>query len=158
MSHFSSLWKARIIEKYRQEYENEKINSLLLSKTEIPQKTMMQKWKFYGRDTKKRFTNRMQKWFPVTSPISNLYFSLKTDQTFPNFVLKSIMGFLGGIVLTYLCFMFFVFQLSISLVHATIMSSIIGILLTLGLAFSYRIRYVNARNIFIINLLLKIHK
>uniref|UniRef100_A0A2A4JCQ8 Uncharacterized protein n=1 Tax=Heliothis virescens TaxID=7102 RepID=A0A2A4JCQ8_HELVI len=50
------------------------------------------------------------------------------------------MGFVGGIILTYLCFMFFVFQLSISLIHATIMSSIIGVLLTLGLAFSYRIR------------------
>ncbi|KAI5639448.1 DC-STAMP-like protein domain-containing protein [Phthorimaea operculella] len=34
----------------------------------------------------------------------------------------------------------FVPKLSISLIHATIMSSIIGVLLTLGLAFSYRIR------------------
>ncbi|XP_050357361.1 DC-STAMP domain-containing protein 2-like [Nymphalis io] len=85
-------------------------------------------------------TGHLKKWFPDGSSVSNLYFYLKSDHALPRFVLKSFIGFVCGIVLTYLCFIFFVFQLSISLIHATIMSSIIGVLLTLGLAFSCRIR------------------
>nr|XP_034837082.1 DC-STAMP domain-containing protein 2-like [Maniola hyperantus] len=142
MAHFTSLWKARIIENCKREYEDEKINSILASNVDIPHKTtsMMQKWRIYRRDTKTRLTGKLKKLFPEGSSVSNLYFHLKSDQTFPNIVLKSVVGFFGGIVLTYLCFVFFVFQLSISLIHATIMSSIIGVLLTLGLAFSDRIR------------------
>ncbi|CAH2241147.1 jg11597 [Pararge aegeria aegeria] len=142
MAYFTSLWKARIIEKCKREYEDEKINSILASNTKIPRKTtsVMQTWRIYRRDTKTRITGKLRKLFPEGSSVSNFYYYLQTDKAFPNFVLKSVGGFLGGIVLTYLCFMFFVFQLSISLIHATIMSSVIGVLLTLGLAFSYRIR------------------
>ncbi|CAH2097131.1 unnamed protein product [Euphydryas editha] len=140
MAYLTSLWKARIIEKYRQEYENEKFNSLLTSKTEIPQKTIMQRWRCYGQNTKRRMTGQLKQWFPDGSSVSNLYFYLKSDHALPSFVLKSLIGFIGGIVLTYLCFIFFVYQLSISLFHATIMSCIIGVLLTLGLAFSCRMR------------------
>ncbi|XP_064074790.1 DC-STAMP domain-containing protein 2-like [Vanessa tameamea] len=100
----------------------------------------MQRWRFYGQNTKRRMTGHLKKWFPDGSSVSNLYFYLKSDHALPRFVLKSLIGFVCGIVLTYLCFIFFVFQLSISLIHATIMSSIIGVLLTLGLAFSCRIR------------------
>ncbi|XP_045506601.1 uncharacterized protein LOC123702833 isoform X2 [Colias croceus] len=139
MAYFASLWKARIIEKHRREYENEKINSIFQSNTKVPKDSGL-KWRLYGYDTKRRMSGQFKKMFPDGSKISNLLLYLKTDQTFPNFLLKSLIGFLGGILLTYLGFMFFVFQLSISLVHATIMSSIIGVLLTLGLAFSYRIR------------------
>lgn len=140
MAYFTSLWKARIIEKYRQEYENEKFNSLLTSKTEIPQKTIMQRWRCYGQNTKRKMTGQLKQWFPDGSSVSNLYFYLKSEHALPSFVLKSFFGFFGGIMLTYLCFIFFVFQLSISLFHATIMSSFIGVLLTLGLAFSCRMR------------------
>lgn len=140
MAYFALLWKARTIEKYRRNYEAEKINSILISNTQIPKQSLSQRWRNYRYDTKKRLSKTFRKWYPEGSALSNLFFYLKTDQTFPNFVLKSILGFVGGIILTYLCFMFFVFQLSISLMHATIMSSIIGVMLTLGLAFSYRIR------------------
>ncbi|XP_045780299.1 DC-STAMP domain-containing protein 2-like isoform X2 [Maniola jurtina] len=142
MAYFTSLWKARIIENCKKEYEDEKINSILTSNINIPRKTtsMMQKWRIYRRETKTRLTGKLKKLFPDGSSVSNLYFYLKTDQMCPDIILKSVVGFFGGIVLTYLCFVFFVFQLSISLIHATIMSSVIGVLLTLGLAFSYRIR------------------
>lgn len=140
MAYFSSIWKARIIERCRQEYENEKIISILTSKTEIPRKTMMQKWRFYGHNTKRRFKGRLRELFPDGSSVSNLYFYLKSDHAFPSLFMKSAIGFVGGIALTYLCFIFFVYQLSISYPHATVMSSIIGVLLTLGLAFSTRIR------------------
>ncbi|KAL0811276.1 hypothetical protein ABMA28_009692 [Loxostege sticticalis] len=140
MAYFALLWKARTIEKYRRNYESEKIKSIMLANTQIPKQSLSQRWRHYRYDTQKRISRTFRKWYPVGSSLSNLVFYLKTDQTFPNFVLKSVLGFFGGIILTYLCFMFFVFQLSISLMHATIMSSIIGVLLTLGLAFSYRIR------------------
>ncbi|CAH1641615.1 unnamed protein product [Spodoptera littoralis] len=139
MAFFALLWKARTIEKYRLNYEREKINSIVLGNTQMEQ-TLSQRWSHYRRDTKKRISRTFKKWYPEGSSVANFFLYLRTDQTFPNFLLKSVMGFVGGIILTYLCFMFFVFQLSISLIHATIMSSIIGVLLTLGLAFSYRIR------------------
>lgn len=141
MAFFALLWKARTIEKYRQNYEKEKINSIVMGHTQMEQ-TLSQRWRHYRYDTQKRISRTFKKWYPEGSGVANFFLYLRTDQTFPNFLLKSMMGFVGGIVLTYLCFMFFVFQLSISLIHATIMSSIIGVLLTLGLAFSYRIRYV----------------
>ncbi|XP_063896030.1 DC-STAMP domain-containing protein 2-like [Helicoverpa armigera] len=139
MAFFALLWKARTIEKYRLNYEKEKINSIMVGPTQMEQ-TLSQRWRHYRHDTKKRISRTFQKWYPEGSGVAKFFLYLRTDQTFPNFLLKSVLGFLGGIILTYLCFMFFVFQLSISLIHATIMSSIIGVLLTLGLAFSYRIR------------------
>lgn len=141
MAYFALLWKARTIENYRQKYEKEKINSIVLGNAQL-EHTLSQRWRCFRFDTKKRIYRLFKKLYPDGSVISNFFLYLMTDQTFPNFLLKSVMGFVGGIILTYLCFMFFVFQLAISLIHATIMSSIIGVLLTLGLAFSYRIRYV----------------
>ncbi|XP_045539859.1 uncharacterized protein LOC106719048 [Papilio machaon] len=140
MANFALLWKARIIEKYRSAYEKEKINSVLQTNVEVPKNTLMQKWSHYSYSTKKRLVKKFKNLCPEGSSVFNLLVYLTTDQTFPNFLMKSVIGFIGGIVFTYLCFMFFVFQLSISLMHATIMSSIIGVLLTLGLAFSYRVR------------------
>ncbi|XP_050681874.1 uncharacterized protein LOC126977205 isoform X2 [Leptidea sinapis] len=85
-------------------------------------------------------SNRLSENFKRCIPRSWATKLYVTEKPFPNCLLKSIIGFLGGFALTYLCFIFFVFQLSISLLHATFMSSIIGVLLTLGLAFSNRIR------------------
>lgn len=140
MAYIALLWKARTIEKYRLYYEKEKLNSIKISGNELKEQTFFGKWRYCNFDTRKCVTQMFRKLSPEGSALDNFCLYLKTDQTFPNFFLKSILGFVGGIVLTYLCFMFFVFQLSISLIHATIMSSIIGLMLTLGLAFSYRIR------------------
>lgn len=65
---------------------------------------------------------------------------VRTDGSFENYVLKSALGFLGGIFLTYIFFVFFVFQLNFTLTSATMLCSILGVILTLGLAFSYRVR------------------
>lgn len=64
----------------------------------------------------------------------------RVDGTLENYILKSVFGFLGGILLTYMFFVFFVFQLNFTLSSATMMCSIIGVILTLGLAFSLRVR------------------
>lgn len=140
MAYMASLWKARTIEKCRLKYEKEKLNSIRLTNALNPKKSLFERWKLVNFQTKERLTHLFGKIYPEGSPMYNCFYYLNTDLTFPNFVFKSVIGFVGGIVLTYLCFLFFVFQLSISLIHATFMSSIIGVLLTLGLAFSYRIR------------------
>ncbi|XP_059050497.1 uncharacterized protein LOC131845449 [Achroia grisella] len=140
MAYFALLWKARTIEKYRQNYENEKYNSIMAANTPIPEKSLSQRWRYYRSDTRKRISKIFKRLYPEGSSISHFLLYLKTDLTIPNFILKSVLGFLGGIMLTYLCFLFLVFQLSISLFHATVVSFIIGVLLTLGLAFSNRIR------------------
>ncbi|KPJ07311.1 DC-STAMP domain-containing protein 2 [Papilio machaon] len=41
MANFALLWKARIIEKYRSEYEKEKINSVLQTNVEVPKNTCL---------------------------------------------------------------------------------------------------------------------
>ncbi|KAG7297299.1 hypothetical protein JYU34_019258 [Plutella xylostella] len=141
MAHFAMLWKARNLERYRRKYEKEKMISITLAKTVAPRKSLFQRIETcFQYNVKRQMKQAYNKLFPEGSSFSEFLIYLRTDQTFPNFVLKSVLGFVGGIVLTYLCFMFFVFQLAISLMHATIMSSIIGVLLTLGLAFSYRVR------------------
>lgn len=57
-----------------------------------------------------------------------------------NFTLKSIVGFVSGFVLTYIFFMFCMFQLNFTLPTATIFCSILGCILMLGLAFSTKVR------------------
>lgn len=140
MAFLALLWKARAIERCRLKYEREKLNSIQITNTLNPKKSLYERWKLVNVHTKEHLSNVFGKMYPEGSLMHNYFCYLNTDLTFPNFVLKSVIGFVGGIVLTYLCFLFFVFQLSISLIHATFMSSIIGVLLTLGLAFSYRIR------------------
>ncbi|XP_015375443.1 PREDICTED: DC-STAMP domain-containing protein 2 [Diuraphis noxia] len=61
---------------------------------------------------------------------------IETNGTFANFLLKSVLGFMSGIVLTMGMFMFLLLQLNYSYTKATVISSAIGGVLTLGLAFS----------------------
>lgn len=142
MAYIALLWKARTIEKCRLKYEKEKLNSIRITNALNPKKSLYERWKLVNFRTKERLSHLFCKMYPEGSNMHNCFYYLNTELTFPNFVLKSVIGFVAGIVLTYLCFLFFVFQLSISLIHATVMSSMIGVLLTLGLAFSYRIRYL----------------
>lgn len=67
-------------------------------------------------------------------------YKLRHDGSCENFTLKSIVGFIGGFLLTYVFFMFFVFQLNFKLSTATMMCALLGSILTIGLAFSYTVR------------------
>ncbi|CAG9828968.1 unnamed protein product [Diabrotica balteata] len=69
-------------------------------------------------------------------------FNLKHEGSVENYVLKSIAGFFGGLILTYIFFMFFVLQLSFTFSSATIICSILGCILVNGLAFSSKVRCV----------------
>ncbi|XP_018322438.2 DC-STAMP domain-containing protein 2-like [Agrilus planipennis] len=70
------------------------------------------------------------------------FYKLRKDGSFENFTFKSLVGFVSGIFLTYLFFMIFVFQLNMKFGTATIMCSAIGGILTIGLAFSYKVRCI----------------
>lgn len=89
----------------------------------------------------------MKNWLKSLIPLpKNLWISekiksVRTDGTFENFVANSLLGFSGGVFLTYMFFIFFVFQLNFTLPSATFLCSIFGIILTIGLAFSDRVRY-----------------
>lgn len=65
---------------------------------------------------------------------------LRTEGTLENYIMKSTFGFLGGIFLTYMFFVFFVIQLNFTLSSVTMLCSVLGVILTLGLAFSYHVR------------------
>lgn len=57
-----------------------------------------------------------------------------------NYLCNTLFGFIGGLFLTYILFMFLVFQLHLSLSKATWIASLLGIILTLGLSFSMQLR------------------
>ncbi|XP_025200427.1 DC-STAMP domain-containing protein 2-like [Melanaphis sacchari] len=84
----------------------------------------MEKWFGVNKENK-----RMIKWAKIKK-------ILETNGTFANFLLKSLLGFMSGILLTMVMFMFLLLQLNYSYTKATIISSTIGSVLTLGLAFS----------------------
>ncbi|XP_069674725.1 DC-STAMP domain-containing protein 2-like [Periplaneta americana] len=67
---------------------------------------------------------------------------LRMDGSFENYIAKSILGFFGGILLTYVFFMFFIIQLNFSLTGATLWCMFFGLILTLGLAFSHVVRVI----------------
>ncbi|CAH1169930.1 unnamed protein product, partial [Phaedon cochleariae] len=69
-------------------------------------------------------------------------FKLRHEGSCENYVLKSFLGFMGGMVLTYIFFMFFVFQLNFKVGTATIVCSVFGCFLVNGLAFSSKVRCV----------------
>lgn len=102
------------------------------------------KWKFkhFLIDFQFKLKKCMQRMFCMqdNSRLNRFCFNLRHHGTFENFILKSIVGFISGYILTYIFFIFFVFQLNFSLPVATIFCSVMGSILTIGLAFSSKVR------------------
>ncbi|EEB18012.1 conserved hypothetical protein [Pediculus humanus corporis] len=71
---------------------------------------------------------------------ARVFQSFLTEDSFYNFLSKSVLGFIGGIFLTYACFMFLVFSLNFTLDRATFICMCLSVILSLGLAFSVKIR------------------
>ncbi|XP_036138924.1 uncharacterized protein LOC105838921 [Monomorium pharaonis] len=144
MAFFQLVLKARKLEKARLRYEDEKLRSIEISEGVKPRLTLKQRLRRKRLKCRKRFKHF---WNRIISPIKRTWFYkklrlLRMDGSLENYILKSMFGFVGGIFLTYIFFAFFVIQLSFTLPSATILCSVLGIILTLGLAFSYRIRCV----------------
>ncbi|XP_066262197.1 uncharacterized protein [Euwallacea similis] len=69
-------------------------------------------------------------------------FKLGHEGSCENYVLKSVLGFVAGVILTYFLYIVFIFQLNIELTTATLICSVLGCVLTIGLAFSTRVRCI----------------
>lgn len=77
---------------------------------------------------------------PKGTRLFKLSYNLRHDGTCENYTCKSVIGFVCGFLLTYIFFMFFVFQLNFKLSSATVWCSLFGCILTIGLAFSTKVR------------------
>ncbi|CAG9857121.1 unnamed protein product [Phyllotreta striolata] len=69
-------------------------------------------------------------------------FKLRHAGSLENYALKSLLGFLSGVVLTYVFFFVLVFQLKVRVSMATVMCSVMGCVLVNGLAFSSTVRCI----------------
>ncbi|XP_043264952.1 DC-STAMP domain-containing protein 2-like [Colletes gigas] len=144
MAFFQLVLKARKIEKARLKYENEKLTSIEIAGGAKPQYTLRQRLRL----TKLRFKKKVKSFcgkifaFPKNLWPCRKIAAIGTDGTLENYIAKSFAGFIGGIILTYIFFAFFVLQLNFKLSSATFLCTVIGVTLTLGLAFSYRVRCV----------------
>ncbi|XP_014489319.1 PREDICTED: DC-STAMP domain-containing protein 2-like [Dinoponera quadriceps] len=144
MAFFQLILKARKLEKNRLIYEDEKLKSIEIFRGGKPPVTLKQHLRRKRLKYKKKIEHF---WSRIISSIKYTWVYkkarlIRTDGSLENYILKSAFGFLSGIFLTYIFFIFFVFQLNFTLTSATMFCSVLGMILTLGLAFSYRVRCV----------------
>ncbi|XP_012059688.1 PREDICTED: uncharacterized protein LOC105622889 [Atta cephalotes] len=144
MAFFQLVLQARNLEKARLRYEDEKLRSIEIFEGVKPHLTLKQRLRRKRLKYRKKFKHF---WNRIIFPLKNTWIHKKVrllwiDGSLQNYTLKSIFGFLFGIFLTYMFFVFFVIQLSFTLSSATILCSILGMILTLGLAFSHRVRCI----------------
>lgn len=142
MAFLQLMCKASKIDRLKHDLVLEKENSVDEYKGIKPKYTLRQKYQHIWVDlylSLKRCCKKMCSCMEHTL-LHKLCFKLRHEGTCENFTLKSVAGFIGGFLLTYIFFMFFVFQLNFKLSTATIMCSFFGSILTIGLAFSYKVR------------------
>ncbi|XP_071444965.1 DC-STAMP domain-containing protein 2-like [Hetaerina americana] len=138
MRFFISVIKAHKIEKKRRHLERERLNSIRIHSKEAT-KTSLTDWFMRCTDWRN---------WPCFIPCIRLPNFIKfvsrkllgEEGTFRNFVLKSLVGFLCGIFLSYLFLIFLIFQLNFKISTATGYSSALVIFLSIGMAFSEKIR------------------
>ncbi|XP_023246620.1 uncharacterized protein LOC106643472 [Copidosoma floridanum] len=144
MAFFQLMLKANKLQRVRRTYHDEKLRSIEVSKGEKPRYTLGQKIR-HQRVLLRRNVRRVVRKLaccPESSWVYQKAVLLRTEGTVENYVFKSIFGFLGGVVLTYVFFVFFVFQLHLSLTIATLLCSLLGLLFTIGLAFFPYVRCI----------------
>ncbi|KAJ8955683.1 hypothetical protein NQ318_008554 [Aromia moschata] len=125
------------LDRLRRELAEEKVDAVKIAKTEKP------RWKLRHlavdmRVFFRRFFRRALSCFFF----EKCCYNLRHHGSCENFTLRSVVGFLSGYLLTYVFFMFCVFQLNFKLTTATVMCSILGCILTIGLAFSTKVRCI----------------
>lgn len=140
MAFVSLIFSAQKLKKLQQALEEEKLDAIKANED----KTFKKKFKFrhIGVDIKEALKNGFRRAFKCSegSPGYQTCYKLGHEGSCENFVLKSALGFVGGIFLTYLLYVIFIFQLNIRLTSATVICSLFGCVLTVGLAFSSKVR------------------
>lgn len=142
MTHFLSVVRAAFIARRKKILLNEKLSAIQKEQGLPPTKNIFRKLGNFTIRLKYKYRLFCKKIFrcPEGSVWNNFFMKLKYDGTFENYVLKSIFGFFGGFLLTYIFFMFLVLTLNFKISTATTMCSVVGCILTIGLAFSQRVR------------------
>lgn len=136
------MWVASKVDRVKKDLTVEKLNAIKASLGEKFKLTIGRKCKHFYIDVSYHIKKRIAK---ICSCLKDtkLYrccYRTRHDGTCENFTLKSVVGFIAGFLLTYVFFMFFIFQLNFKLSTATIMCAVLGCILTIGLAFSYTVR------------------
>ncbi|XP_054003275.1 DC-STAMP domain-containing protein 2-like [Hylaeus anthracinus] len=144
MAFFQLVLKARKLEKARLKYEDEKLTSIAIAKGAKARFTLSQRLRRIKIRFKKKVKTFCGKIFAVPKNLwpCRKIVAICTSGTLENYIAKSFLGFIGGMFLTYIFFAFFVLQLNFRLSTATFLCTVIGVILTLGLAFSPRIRCI----------------
>ncbi|XP_014221315.1 DC-STAMP domain-containing protein 2-like [Trichogramma pretiosum] len=142
MAFFQLVVKAHRLKYRRVRYQEEKLASIQLSRGVKVKLSLWQRARRKKLELKRKARDCLSSLscWPEESLLGRLYRALKSPGTLENYILTSLLGFLFGVLLTYLFFLFFVFQLRFGVIAATIACSVLGLLLSLGLAFSGRVR------------------
>lgn len=138
MAHFRIFCKGLSIERLKKELIKEKEDSIKIYKNEKPRLSCRQKFQHCCINLGIKLKNCCS--LPERNCCHRFLFKLGHEGSLENYLLKSVLGFIGGFCLTYILFLFFVIQLNFKLSTATMMCSILGTVLMLGLAFSSFIR------------------
>lgn len=135
MAFVKLIFLASSLKKLKKELEEEKLDVIATSKHQKPKR----RFRHIGVDIRIFFRK-------ILRNILNCFcchkfcYKLQRYGSFENFILKSLIGYLGGFILTYTFFLFFVFQLNFKITTATVVCSVLGIILMIGLAFSTKVR------------------
>ncbi|CAD6221959.1 GSCOCG00011669001-RA-CDS [Cotesia congregata] len=136
MAFFKFMVKSSRLEKSKNFYFQEKINSISIKEVKKTHHNFLQKIKIY------HLMYKLQKSVSNLAILLSFVISIiSSNGTFENKIFKSIVGFLSGILLTFTFLCFLVYS-KFTLSSATFFCSLSGIVLTISLAFSYRIRCI----------------
>lgn len=135
MAFVKLMCTASSLKRLKTQLEEEKVDAIRISKDRKPKR----RFRHIGVDIGLYFNN-------IRKNIRNCFcfhkfcYKLRHYGSFENFILKSLIGYIGGFILTYTFFLFFTFQLNFKITTATVFCSILGIILMIGLAFSEKVR------------------
>lgn len=135
MAFLQSIMTASKLDNLKKELIEEKTNAVNISKKK-PGKKRFRHRLFRFRLKMKRFKRKLLSYIFL----EKFCYNIRHDGSCENYTMKSIVGFVSGFILTYIFFMFFMFQLNFTLPTATVFCSVLGCILMIGLAFSTKVR------------------
>lgn len=135
MAFLKLLCLASSLKKLKTELEEDKIDSLAVSQDQKPKR----RFRHIGVDIR-LFCKKILMNILYCFCFHKFCYKLQHYGSLHNFILKSLIGYFGGFILTYTFFLFFVFQLNFKITTATVVCSLLGIILMIGLAFSTKVR------------------
>lgn len=137
MAFVNLIFAAQKLKKLKKTLIEEKTESLRTFKD--PKHRHKFKFRHLAVDVREKVKKLVKKVFRCSRD-RQICYKLGREGSCENYTLKSALGFVGGVFLTYLLYFLFIFQLNVKLTSATVICACLGCVLTVGLAFSSRIR------------------